>query len=72
VRSSGLVLEPAEVSGIPAFYNEAVLEGESGHSSEVDHAIRWGHAEPAAAMGSAGVPAHDDVIAVGNGRAGRH
>jgi hypothetical protein len=57
--------KPAEIPGIPAFDDHAVLEGEPGHSTEFDLAICRGHAEAVAAMGSADSPAHDDVISVG-------
>jgi len=42
-----------------------VLESEPSHSSEIDLAIRSGHAETVAAVGTAALPADDDVIAVG-------
>ncbi len=52
--------EAAEVPRVRALDDDAVLEGESGHSPEVDRAARGGHAEPVAAMGAAGAPAHGD------------
>jgi len=52
--------EAVEVPGVRAFDDDAVLEGESGHSPEVDRAARSGRAEAVAQMGFAGAPAHDN------------